>query len=72
MAPIALNVVKGVTFRNSENSLSVFLTRTSLGSHKYSIMSGTNAYTESITYKIVNVTFDLVNCFIFLVFCLYW
>lgn len=72
VAPILLNALKGVTFRNSENSLSIFLTRTSLGSHKYSIMNTANAYSDSITYKDINVAFDLINCFIYLIFCLYW
>ena len=70
--PIALNGVRGNTFRLSENSLSVYLTRTSLGSHKYSILTTPTAYSDSIAYKIVNVTFDIVGCSIFLIFCLYW
>ena len=44
IAPIALNIAKGITFRNSENSLNIILTRTSIGSYKYSIMKTTNAY----------------------------
>ncbi len=72
IAPIALNIAKGNTFKNSENSLNIILTRTSIGSHKYSIMKVSDAYSQSITYKVVNVVFDILSCLVYLIFCLYW
>ena len=72
IAPIALNIIKGNTFKNSQNSLNIILTRTSIGSHKYSIMKVSDAYSQSITYKVVNVVFDILSCLVYLIFCLYW
>lgn len=72
IVPIVVNAIKGSNFRNSENSLSVYLTKSSLGSHKYALMTAANAYEMSITFKIVNVAFDLLSCSVYLWFCLFW
>lgn len=73
VVPIVFNGVNGNMFRKSENSLSVLLTKSSLGSYKYSLMpSETNSYYLSIGYKVLNVSFDLLACAVFLGFCLYW
>lgn len=39
IVPIAFNVARGSTLKNSANGLNVYLTKTSLGSYKYSLMT---------------------------------
>jgi hypothetical protein len=72
IVPIIFNATKGNTLRNSPKALNIYLTRTSLGSYKYSVMTASNAYDLSISYKDLNVAFDILSCVIYLIFCLYW
>lgn len=72
IVPIVFNVTKGNTLQHSASGLNIYLTKTSLGSYKYALMTVPNAYELSIIYKDLNVAFDILACAIYLVFCLYW
>jgi hypothetical protein len=72
LVPIVFNVVKGSTLRNGANSLDIYLTKTSIGSYKFSLLNVSGAYDLSISYKVLNVSFDIIACALYLIFCFYW
>ena len=72
LTPIIYNYYEGNAFDNIDSGLDTFVIKTTIGNFDYSSMTDTDAASQSMSHKLINVVMDIVGCVVFMFFYFYW